>query len=113
MPESDATSNQFYRHSMRILERAQVPFLLVGAYAYCVYTGIARHTKDFDLFVRQEDFERALAVLQKPFLVGWEKLSRAATQSTSSFARATDSVRWMTAGLSAPVRRKFSERPCS
>ncbi|HEV8422415.1 MAG TPA: nucleotidyltransferase family protein, partial [Chthoniobacterales bacterium] len=45
--------------------KAQVPFLLGGAYAYCVYTGIARHTKDFDLFVRQEDFERALAVLQK------------------------------------------------
>ncbi len=65
MPESDATSNQFYRHSMQILERAQVPFLLGGAYAFCVYTGIARHTKDFDLFVRQEDFERTLAVLQK------------------------------------------------
>jgi hypothetical protein len=64
MPESDATSNQFYRQSMQILEKAQVPFLLGGAYAFCVYTGIARGTKDFDLFVRQEDFERTLAVLQ-------------------------------------------------
>jgi hypothetical protein len=65
MPESDATSNQFYRNSMQVLQQAGVPFLVGGAYAFCVYTGIARHTKDFDLFVRQEDFNRSLAVLQE------------------------------------------------
>jgi hypothetical protein len=64
MPESDAESNQFYRHSMQLLREAEVPFLLGGAYAYCVYTGIARHTKDFDLFVRENDLEAALQVFR-------------------------------------------------
>jgi hypothetical protein len=45
---------------MEVLREAHVPFLLGGAYAFCVYTGIGRHTKDFDLFVRPEDFDRAL-----------------------------------------------------
>jgi hypothetical protein len=53
-------SDQFYRRSLELLQEAQVPFLLGGAYALCVYTGIARHTKDFDLFVRESDFEAAL-----------------------------------------------------
>jgi hypothetical protein len=34
-----------------------------GAYAFTRYTGIARPTKDFDLFVRYRDLERSLAVL--------------------------------------------------
>ena len=64
MPESDEESNQFYRRSMELLETAELPFLVGGAYAFCVYTGIARQTKDFDLFVRQRDFERALKVFR-------------------------------------------------
>ena len=62
MTASDSDSNQFYRRSLELMEEAEVPFLLGGAYAFCVYTGIVRQTKDFDLFVKQEDFERALAV---------------------------------------------------
>lgn len=65
MPESDEESNQFYRRSLELLEAAEVPFLVGGAYALCVYTGIARHTKDFDLFVRQNDFDRALKVFRR------------------------------------------------
>jgi hypothetical protein len=65
MPESDAGSNRFYQRSMQMLQEARVPFLVGGAYAFCVFTGIARNTKDFDLFVRQRDFERTLDVLQK------------------------------------------------
>jgi hypothetical protein len=65
MPESDEESNQFYRRSLELLDEAEVPFLVGGAYALCVYTGIARHTKDFDLFVRQRDFERALEVFRR------------------------------------------------
>jgi hypothetical protein len=61
---SDAESNPFYRRSLELLHEAQVPFLLGGAYAFCVYTGIARQTKDFDLFVEQKDFERALEVFR-------------------------------------------------
>ena len=53
----------FYRHCMSALERAGVPFLVGGAYAFGHYTGIVRHTKDFDLFIRPDDFEPALAAL--------------------------------------------------
>ena len=45
---------------MRILDEAGVPFLVGGAYALCVFTGISRDTKDFDVFLRPVDVERAL-----------------------------------------------------
>ena len=64
MPESDNESHQFYRRSLEILEAAEVPFLLGGAYALCVYTGIVRQTKDFDLFVRPKHFDAALAAFR-------------------------------------------------
>ena len=41
-------------------DEAELPFLVGGAYAYARYTGIDRHTKDFDVFVRPRDFDRAL-----------------------------------------------------
>ncbi len=64
MPEPDSRSNHFYRRSLEILQAADVPFLLGGAYALCIYTGIARMTKDFDLFVRPTHFEAALAAFR-------------------------------------------------
>ena len=45
---------------MRRLGEANIRFLVGGAYALCAYTGISRDTKDFDLFVRPDDLERAL-----------------------------------------------------
>jgi hypothetical protein len=53
----------FYRRAMETLRDARVPFLVGGAYAFAVYTGMARHTKDLDLFVRRADVERALGAL--------------------------------------------------
>src|SRR5690242_7823272 len=55
-------SKQFYQDSLRLLQGSQLPFLVGGAYAFCLYTGIARHTKDFDLFVRQKDFDQVLKI---------------------------------------------------
>lgn len=55
-PESSA----FYRHAMQVLKQGGIPFLVGGAYAMARYTGIVRHTKDLDLFVRPEDCGRAL-----------------------------------------------------
>jgi hypothetical protein len=52
-----------YRGAMEALAAAEVPFLVGGAYAFASYTGIERHTKDFDLFLRACDLERALAAL--------------------------------------------------
>lgn len=68
MPESDQESNQFYRRSMQLLQEAEMPFLLGGAFALCIYTGIVRQTKDFDLFVRPNDIDAALEVFRR---AGW------------------------------------------
>jgi hypothetical protein len=51
----------FYRRAFTILEKAGIPFLLGGAYAFGHYTGIPRHTKDLDLFVRPQHIQTALA----------------------------------------------------
>jgi hypothetical protein len=49
--------------AIQVLQRAGVPFLVGGAYAYAHFTGIYRDTKDLDLFLRQTDVEHALEVL--------------------------------------------------
>ena len=41
-----------------------MPFLVGGAYAFARYTGIERHTKDFDVFIRREDFRTAKKVFE-------------------------------------------------
>ena len=64
-PDPDNQSSEFYRRSLRLLEEAGVPFLVGGAYAFCVYTGITRQTKDFDLFVRPAQIEAALDVFRR------------------------------------------------
>ena len=53
----------FYRSMIEALRSTDVPFLVGGAYAFARYTGIERHTKDFDVFVRESDVERTLAAL--------------------------------------------------
>jgi hypothetical protein len=60
-----AETATFYRRMMRGLIERGLPFLVGGAYAFARYTGIERHTKDFDIFVRPEDAERALELLGK------------------------------------------------
>lgn len=62
-------TREFYREAMRAFDEGGVPFLVGGAYAYGRYTGIQRHTKDFDVFVRPADFERALKVFSRK---GWK-----------------------------------------
>ena len=59
----DPACREFYCRSIAALDRSGVPFLIGGAYAFAYYTGIERHTKDFDVFVRPEDAERVLEVL--------------------------------------------------
>lgn len=50
----------FYEEALNRLTEARVPFLVGGAYALEQYTGIARDTKDLDIFVRPEDCKRVL-----------------------------------------------------
>ena len=59
----DPVSRAFYRRVMHQIEEQAIPFLVGGAYAFERYTGIGRHTKDFDLFVHPRDVERALEML--------------------------------------------------
>jgi hypothetical protein len=47
---------------MQLLRDQNVEFLVGGAYALAQYTGIARDTKDFDLFLRPADILAALTI---------------------------------------------------
>jgi hypothetical protein len=53
----------FYCRTLTVFERARLDVLVGGAYAFARYTGIERHTKDLDIFVRAADFDRALRAL--------------------------------------------------
>jgi hypothetical protein len=59
----DPGTRAFYRRVMHRLQESGIPFLVGGAYAFERYTGIARHTKDFDLFLHPRDVDRTLEVL--------------------------------------------------
>ena len=68
-PESlDALTLRFYRSVLSVLRQSGPPFLVGGAYALARYTGVVRHTKDLDLFVRPADAGHALEALA---VAGW------------------------------------------
>src|SRR5258706_6010292 len=60
----DPKSRAFYVDSMELMRDGGLPFLVGGAYAFARYTGIERHTKDFDVFVLREDFPKAKAIFE-------------------------------------------------
>lgn len=49
-------AEDFYVRVLKTLHAAGVPFLIGGAYAFNCFTGISRHTKDLDIFIRQADY---------------------------------------------------------
>jgi hypothetical protein len=55
----------FYQRTLAALNAAKVPYLVGGAYALARYTGIERHTKDLDVFVRRSDCPRLLRALAR------------------------------------------------
>jgi hypothetical protein len=61
----DPATFAFYRACMLALGEAKCDYLVGGAYAFARYTGIERHTKDFDIFCRQNDVDPILAVLDR------------------------------------------------
>ena len=63
LDESAQDTNAFYRRTLHVLSDASVPFLVGGSHAFLEYTGIVRPTKDFDLFLREADMERAMDAL--------------------------------------------------
>jgi putative nucleotidyltransferase-like protein len=58
----------FYRRALQVLQGAEVPFLVGGAFAHACFTGIRRWTKDLDLFIRREDYERVASLMEAE---GW------------------------------------------
>jgi len=62
--EVEPLTADFYRQVLRALNGAQIPFLVGGAFAHACYTGIRRATKDLDLFIRREDYERIAQLMQ-------------------------------------------------
>jgi hypothetical protein len=62
-PARESAATKYYRRGLLILRAADVPFLVAGAFALRLYTGIQRDTKDFDIFVRKRDVNAALAAL--------------------------------------------------
>ncbi|MEW5855587.1 MAG: hypothetical protein AB2A00_42830 [Myxococcota bacterium] len=62
-PPLDPRTRDIYRDAIQTLQVAQVPFLVGGAYAFERYTGISRHTKDLDIFLKREHFEAATDAL--------------------------------------------------
>ncbi|MBJ2154257.1 nucleotidyltransferase [Variovorax sp. IB41] len=66
--EVDPRVADFYRQALHALSDAGIPFLVGGAFALACYTGIRRSTKDLDLFILREDFER---IAQQMRQHGW------------------------------------------
>lgn len=57
---ASASGADFYRQVLDTLNAASVDFLLGGAFALHVHTGVERDTKDFDLMLRSSDVQRAI-----------------------------------------------------
>jgi hypothetical protein len=57
-------TREFYKRGAQALTEAGIPFLVGGAYALGSATGIERHTKDFDLFIKKKDVEPAMRALE-------------------------------------------------
>ncbi|MGV3572713.1 MAG: nucleotidyltransferase [Ramlibacter sp.] len=58
----------FYRRALQALADAGIDFLVGGAFAHACFTGIRRSTKDLDLFIRREDYDRVRVIAEA---AGW------------------------------------------
>jgi hypothetical protein len=59
----DLRTQEFYVDALRALDEAEIPYAVGGGYAMAYYTGIARNTKDLDIFVCYEEHVRILELL--------------------------------------------------
>jgi predicted nucleotidyltransferase len=66
--EVEPQTADFYRQALRVLADAEVPFLVGGAFAHACFTGIRRSTKDLDLFIRRQDYDRVTQLMEAQ---GW------------------------------------------
>lgn len=66
--EVEPATAAFYRRALQVLADANIRFLVGGAFAHACFTGIRRSTKDLDLFIRREDYDRIVALMEAE---GW------------------------------------------
>jgi hypothetical protein len=66
--EVDPDTAAFYRRALQLLVDANIPFLVGGAFAHACYTGIRRSTKDLDLFIKRQDHNRIVDLMNAE---GW------------------------------------------
>src|SRR5947207_12567783 len=59
----DASTQQFYVDALKELDAEGIPYVVGGGYAMAHYTGIARNTKDLDIFIRPGDRDHCLRIL--------------------------------------------------
>ena len=57
--------SDFHCRSMMMLQEANVPFLIGGAYVVEVYAGVTRRSKDFDLYIRPHHVDAAIDALAR------------------------------------------------
>src|SRR5438067_12644341 len=60
----DPATLAFYQGAMRALRTAGARYLVGGAYAFAAYTGIHRHSKDFDIFCLEQELETLVEALR-------------------------------------------------
>jgi hypothetical protein len=67
-PDGPEAAAAFYMRLLHSLQAQRLPFLVGGAWGFAHFTGIRRPTKDLDLFIRQADWDRLVALAQA---AGW------------------------------------------
>ncbi|MGH2448714.1 MAG: hypothetical protein ACRDFS_08965 [Chloroflexota bacterium] len=60
-----AAARSFYACALEALQASGAPFMVGGAYGLQVYTGIARHTKDLDIFCTAGAYPHLLEALAR------------------------------------------------
>lgn len=64
--EQDGSATaEFYRRALELMVGSAIPFLVGGAFALQRYTGLARDTKDIDIFVKPADVGRTLEMFER------------------------------------------------
>jgi hypothetical protein len=64
-PKFPLKQEKMFRETLMVLNRCRVPYVVSGAFALQVHTGIWRATKDLDLFLTPEDVKSATRCLKK------------------------------------------------
>ena len=63
MTNTQSSAEDFYKKVLDIIVESNIPFMIGGGIAVCEYTGIARLTKDLDIFCKAGDCPKIVNIL--------------------------------------------------